>query len=251
MSNMSQSEHRNIKWNSIYRLGWMAALGAILVGILEILITFLPGGNAPQESVLDWFILFQENPFMGLRNLGLLNIFLNILAILTYLALYAAHRETRERPFATLATLVSFLGIGIFFATNRAFPMLALSNQYAAAISDAQRAMLEAAGQSMLSIGASHSPGTFFAFFLSETAGVLISGAMLHGGVFSKGNAYAGILGFTILLVFEYFSSFVTGLSTVTMLLSMLGGILTMAWYILIARRLFQLERDSYYLLFS
>ena len=240
---MSQSESRNTKWNSIYKLGGIAAFGAVLVGILEILITFLPGGNTSQETVLDWFILFQDNPFMGLRNMGLLNIFLNALAILAYLALYATHQKTNERPFASLATLISFLGIGIFFATNRAFPMLALSNQYAAATTVAQRAMLEAAGQSMLSVGASHSPGTFLGFFFVEAAGVLISVAMLRGGVFSKVNAYAGILGFAILLVFEYFSSFVSGLTDVTRMLAMFGGLLSMFWYILLARNLFHLGR--------
>lgn len=243
---MTQSAKQKANWAGIYKLGGMAALGAVLVGILEILITFLPGGNTPQETVLDWFMLFQENPFMGLRNMGLLNIFLNALAILSYLALYAAHRKTSERPFATLATLISFLGIGIFFATNRAFPMLALSNQYAAAASDMQRAMLEAAGQSMLSVGASHSPGTFLGFFFVEVAGVLISVAMLRGGVFSKVNAYAGILGFAILLVFEYFSSFVSGLTDVTMVFAMFGGLLSMVWYILLARRLFQLGKDTF-----
>jgi hypothetical protein len=106
-----QSTKQEANWAGIYKLGGVAASGAVLTGIIEIGITFLPGGNTPQETVLDWFTLFQENPFMGLRNLGLLNIFLNALAIFTYLALYAAHRKTSERPFAALATLISFLGM--------------------------------------------------------------------------------------------------------------------------------------------
>ena len=81
-------------------------------------------------------------------------------------------------------------------------------------------------------------------FFLNEAAGVLISVAMLRSGIFSKVNAYAGIFGFSILLVFEYFSAFVSGLSDVTMMLSMFGGLLSMAWYILMARKLFQLGQD-------
>ncbi|MGD8406625.1 MAG: hypothetical protein PVJ21_23415 [Anaerolineales bacterium] len=242
---MSEQIDQSSRWGEIYILGGLVALGAVLTGIIEIGITFLPGGNAPQETVIDWFILFQENPFMGLRNLGLLNIFLNALGIPTYLALYAAHRKTRERSLALLTAIISYLGIGVFFATNRAFPMLALSNQYAIATSDAQRAMLEAAGQSMLSVGASHTPGTFLGFFLAELAGVLISVVMLRGGVFSKINAYVGILGFSILLVFEYFSSFISGLSDVTLMLSMFGGLLSMAWYILLGRRLFQLGQNS------
>lgn len=242
---MSQPEKQNSIWHGVYKLGGIAALSAVLVGLLEIIITFLPGGNTAQETVLEWFLLFRENPFMGLRNLGLLNIFLNVLAILTYFALYAAHRKDTNRPYAALAMIISFLGIGIFFATNRAFPMLALSNQYAIAASDAQRAVLEAAGQSMLSVGESHTPGTFLGFCLSEIAGVMISIVMLRSGIFSKATAYAGIFGFGILLVFEFLASFVSGLSNVTMILAMFGGLLSMAWYVLTARRLFHLGQNT------
>jgi len=242
---MPRSETQDSKWSGIYKLGGIAALSAVLVGFLEIIITFLPGGNTTQETVLDWFLLFRANPFMGLRNLGLLNIFLNTLATLIFFALYAAHRKDSNRPYATLAMIISFLGIGVFFATNRAFPMLALSNQYAIATSDAQRAMLEGAGQSMLSVGEGHTPGTFLGFFLSEAAGVMISFVMLRSKIFSKITAYAGMLGFGFLLAFEFFSSFVAGISNMAMILAMFGGILSLAWYILIARRLFQLGRNA------
>jgi hypothetical protein len=238
---MIHTENAHSQWQFVYKLGSVAAISAVVVGVAEIIITFLPGGNAPQETVLDWFMLFQQNWFLGLRNLGLLNIFLDALAIPIFFALYAAHRNSPDHPYAVLVMVLSFLGVGVFLATNRAFPMLALSQQYAAATTDAQRFMLEAAGQAMLSVGQSHTPGTFLGFFLLELAGVLISIVMLRGKVFSKAAAYAGFLGFGMLLVFEYFSSFVAGLSAVAMTLAMIGGILSMAWYILIARGLFRL----------
>jgi len=242
---MSLSINKNPNWNILYKLGAMAAIGAVLVGIIEITIQIFLGSNPSQETVLGWFLLFQENPFMGLRNLGLLNIFLNILAIFTYLALYGTHRETLYQPQAALAAIISFLGIGVFFATNRAFAMWGLSQQFSAATSDAQRTIFASAGQLMLSVGGSHSPGTFLAFFLSESAGILISFVMLRGQVFSKITAYAGMLGFGLLLVFEFISSFITGLDQATMLLAMLSGLLTMVWYILIARRLFQMSAND------
>lgn len=238
---MPQAESSDSQWYSIYKLGGMAALSAVLVGLIEMAIMFLPGGNASQETILDWFTLFQENWFLGLRNLGLLNILANTLAIPVFFALYAAHRRDANAPYAALATIIAFLGLGIFYATNRAFPMLDLSHQYAAATTETQRAMVEAAGLSMLSVGQSHTPGTFLGFFLAEVAGMMLSIIMLQSRIFSKTAAYAGILGFSLLLVFEFFSSFVTGLSQMTMTLAMLGGLLSMAWYILIARRLFQL----------
>lgn len=242
---MTHSNNDQTQWKLIYKLGGMAAIGAVLVGVLEILITFLPGGNTVQETVQDWFMLFQQNWFMGLRNLGLLNIFLNLFALLIFFALYFSHKESPYQYHAAFAVLVSFLGIGVFLATNRAFPMLALSQQYTAATTDAQRAVIEAAGQSMLSVGQSHTPGTFLGFFLTEAAGVLIAFVMLRSRVFSQATAYAGIIGFAMLLVFEILSSFVAGLSAVTMGLAMVGGISSMVWYVLIARRLFQLGKTS------
>ena len=240
---MTRSEVGQAQWDRIYKVGGLAGLGAVLVGLAEILITFLPGGNVPLETVLDWFALFREYPFMGLRDLGLLNIILNTLAILIFFALWAAHRHSPDRPYAALAALFTMLGVAVFYATNRAFAMLDLSNRYAAAGTEAQRAAIEAAGLAMLAVGQSHTPGTFLAFFLLEAAGVMMSLVMLHSGIFSKATAVAGLLGFGMLLLFEFTSSFVLGLGNVTMILAILGGLSTMVWYILIARRLFRLAR--------
>ena len=237
---MSQSDKQEPNWAGIYKLGGVVAFLTVLVGIIESTIQYLPMSNIPLNTVLDWFVLFQKHPFMGLRNMGLLNIFLNTLALFTYFVLYVAHRKNKNQPYAALAMIIAYLGIGVFLATNRAFPMLDLSHQYAVATTDAQRATLEAAGQSMLTVGQSHTPGTFLGFFLSEVAGIMISVVMLRSGVFSNINAYAGILGFSILLVIEYFSTF-SGLSDAMMMLFMLGGLLSMAWYILLARKLFYL----------
>jgi len=232
---MTRSENGQAQWDRIYKIGGIAALGAVLVGLAEILITFLPGGNVPLDTVLDWFTLFHENGFMGLRDLGLLNILLNTLAILIFFALYAAHRQSPDRPYAALAALIAMLGVGVFYATSRAFVLWDLSNRYAAATTDAQRAAIEAAGLAMLSVGKSHTPGTFLAFFLLEAAGVMMAAVMLHSGIFSKATAVAGLLGFGMLALFEVTSSFVLGLGNVTMILAILGGLLTMVWYILSA----------------
>ena len=242
---MSNSEERDKIWSGIYILGAIAALGAVLTGLLEIAITFFPGGSAHQETVLDWYMLFQDNWFIGLRNLGLLNIILNTLGLLVYFAIFAALRKNKYFPYAALALLLAFLGIGVFYATNRAFPMLDLSKQYLLAATSAERALLEAVGKSMITVGGSHTPGTFLGFFLAEIAGILMSIAMLRSYVFSRATAYLGILGFSSLLIFEFSASFLSGLTDAAMLFSVLGGLLTMGWYILIARRLFQLARTE------
>lgn len=230
------------KW--VYQIGGIAALLTVAVGFGEMAITFLPGGSAPVEAVIDWFTQLQSNWFMGLRNLGLLNIFMVTLGIPTYFALYVANR-TENKAFGALAMVISFIGAAVFFGTNRAFPMLELSGQYAQATTDAQRAVIESAGQAMLSVGRSHSPGTFIGFFLGELAGVLMSAVMLQGKVFSKATALAGLVGFTLLLVFEVCTSFVPALSEICMIVAMGGGVLNVIWMILLGRRLIQLAREE------
>ena len=192
----------------------------------------------------DWFTLFQNNWFLGLRNMGLLNILLDALWVVVFLALYGAHQQV-NKTYAALALIISILGTAVYYAVNRAFPMLDLSNQYAAATTDSQRLVLAAAGQAMLSVGGSHTPGTFLAFFLVNVSGFGMSLVMLRSKIFSKANAYAGMLGFGLLLISEICSSFIPAVEDVVMIVFMFGGFSIMVWYILIARRLFQLGRGK------
>jgi hypothetical protein len=240
----SQSKAAGSNWKSLYKLGGAAALLIVLTALVEILITILPGGYTTSETVIDWFTLLQDNWFLGLRNLGLLNIVMTALGIPMYFALYTAHRDV-DQALAALAIIISFIGVAVFYATNRAFPMLDLSIRYAAANTEAQRSIFEAAGQAMLSAGQSHTPGTFLAFFLSEIAGIIMGIVMLRGRVFSQAVAYLGIVGFGLLFVFEILSSFVPSLHDASLMLAMGGGLSSIAWYILIARRLFQLGQRS------
>lgn len=141
--------------------------------------------------------------------------------------------------------IFSFASVIAYLATNRAFSMLELSGQYAQATTEAQRAMFAAAGQAMLSVGRSHSPGTFIGFFLGELAGVLMSVVMLKGKVFSKATAIIGIIGFTLLSIFEVWTSFVPALKPAALIFAMGGGLLNIIWLILLGRRLFQLVYDE------
>ena len=70
--------------------------------------------------------------------------------------------------------------------------MLSLSSQYAAATTDAERAIYLAAGQAMLTL---FDENAFLVSYVIVSASwVMISGVMLKGRVFSRVIAYAGIL---------------------------------------------------------
>jgi hypothetical protein len=138
----TEIQELELHWKSIYRLGAIAALMAVFFGVLEILITFLPGGERVSPELLTvplWFERFQTNPLLELRNLGLVNIILTAFGLLLSFALFAAHRKVNP-GWAGLALVTSAIGGAVFFATNRCFSMLSLSNRYAAATNEIQRA---------------------------------------------------------------------------------------------------------------
>lgn len=229
-------------WRNICWLGGSAALLILVTALAEIMITFLPGGYTTAETVTEWFALLQENPFLGLRNLGLLNIVMTTLGIPMMFSLFWVLRKTNQHA-AALAMILAIIGEAVFFATNRAFPMLALSTQYTAAASEAERMMLEAAGQAMLAVGQSHTPGTFLAFFFSSFAGILMSVAMLRGKLFHPVAAVLGAVGYGFLLTFDVFSSFVPSSHDSILILAMIGGLSNIAWNIWVALRFFRLAK--------
>jgi hypothetical protein len=240
----TNSETRNRSWSRFYRIGAITAFLTVLVMVSEIVITFLPGGGrvAPEDvTILTWFNLFQDNWFLGLRNLGLINMIAAALLLPTALALFGALRAAHE-PWAALALIVSVVGAAVYFAGNTGFPMFALSKQYAAATTDAQRAAIVAAGQAMLALGESHTPGTFVAFLLLQSGALINSSLMLRSEHFTRATAITGLLGGALLLTFEIVSDFIPALFAMSLFIAIAGGLLSLVWWILVGRDLLRLS---------
>ena len=243
---MSESELRQVinavtadsGWKSLYKIGGITALIMVVIPLAEVAISFLPGVaqlSAGTVTVIDWFTLFQNHWFLALRNLGLLNIIGAAFLAPTILAIYSALRGDNE-AYAAFGTILFFVGLAVYLASSRAFPMLSLSSQYAVATTDAQRSLLAAAGQAMLAEGQSRA-----GIPLMEFACLVISALMLRGKVFSKAAAYAGILGNALLILVEIITTFARGLPSAGFVIAICGGLSLMTWYLLIGRRLLQL----------
>jgi hypothetical protein len=138
--------------------------------------------------------------------------------------------------------VLSLVGTAVYLSNNAAFPMLALSTRYEAATTDAQRALLTAAGEAILARGEDFTPGAFLGFLFSEIAMIVMALVMLRGGIFSKATAYAGILGSLFLTLFTIWTTFIPQFFEISMIFALIGGLLSIAWNILTARKLFQLE---------
>ena len=227
-------------WKSLYKLGGTTVLMAAAIPLVEIGIGFLPGVERASHGVVtasDWFALFQAHWFLGLRNLGLLNLIAAALLAPTVLAIYSALRRDNE-AYAALGSILFFLGMAVYFAGSRAFAMLSLSGQYASAATDAQRSLLIAAGQAMLAEGQSRA-----GVLLVEFACLVISVVMLKGMVFSKVTAYVGILANVLLMVVEVVLTRMQRLPGVWMIFASGAGLSMMAWYLLVGKRLLRLAR--------
>src|SRR5512142_1531601 len=114
----SKPENKTSDWSNLYRLGGVSVLLAILVALTDISLTFLPlgAGEPGAMTAVDWFKLFQQNWFFGLRNLGLLpNILTLVLLLPVFLALFAAHRHENQ-AYAALALILSVVGTAIYLA---------------------------------------------------------------------------------------------------------------------------------------
>lgn len=235
-------------WRSIYRLGAAAALITVLVASIDIVLSILPGPTTPEPgrgSATDWFRLLQDNWFMGIRGLGILNVVNCALAVPLFLALYGAHRRA-SGAIAGLATIIVLIGATIYIANNAALPMLSLAGQYAAATSDAEKSLLVAVGQGLLARSEDFRPGSFTGFVILEIGEIGMAFVMLRCGIFSRLVAGAGILGFALLTIFTVWATFISVFYEVAMMVAGIGGISSLLWSILVARRLFQLSVNDF-----
>ena len=235
-----------VSWRRTYVLGAAVAIVAIGGTLFDIVLTMLPGwGTASVPATMAaWFAQFAQNPWLGVRNLDLLNITVSAITLPMFVAIFGAQRRTN--PGLSLVALVfAAAGAVLFAANNAALPMLELSRRYATAASPADRAALLSAGQALLSRGAHGSYGAFLGFFVSEVGTLLASASMLRGRVFSPATAWIGVVGTTILTAYTVGITVMPRSSMLVMAAAMPGGLLMVAWIVMVARRLLRLAREG------
>ena len=230
----------------MYRAASIMVFMAMAVMISEIFLTMAPDGAADlgaRTGMEKWFEVFERNPFMAMRNLGLINIIATTIMVPVFFSLWGAHKE--EQPvLAGLMLLVFSAGYAIFMAGNSAFPMLALSLKHSSSTPEMQMT-LSAAGEALIARGASHTPGTFPAFTLSEASSVLLGILMYRGKAFSKAAGILGICAFAMMFAFEVMASFIPALADPAMIFAMIGGIGAIVWYVFLATGLWKLSKKE------
>jgi hypothetical protein len=232
LNQVTDAETADSHWHWLYKIGGAAAvIMVVFIPIQIIVYIFWP----IPETAIDSFTLFQNNKLIGLLSLELTYIVSNVLAIPLYLALYIALKRASE-SFMAIATALGLVAIPAIFAARPIFEMLYLSEQYAAATTDAQRSIFLAAGQAKLAL--IYGTAQNVHYVLGTIALLIISVVMLRSNVFSKATAYMGIIANVLA-----FGLYVPKIGIILSVISVLP-FLTI-WFILVARRLFQLGRQA------
>jgi hypothetical protein len=205
---------------------------------------FRAGPGAVPVSALDWFSVLHNYRLIGLTLLNLFDIVNYGLVALIFLGLYAALRRI-NRGAMTLAMLLTAIGVAVYFASNQAFAMLSLSDQYAGAASQAQRDLFLAAGQALLAIqgsGATYGNGIYISYLLVTLGGLISATVMLRSRVFGKFTAWCGILANVFGLGYYLTFNFSLTLSAIPI---SIAAVFLLVWYILTGIKLLRLGSGS------
>ena len=220
-------------WRGLFRLGAVGALIAGPLTIIDIMVYVI----WPQPSTMTaWFSLFHENWIIGLLDLDFLGIVIYIIVIPAILVLYLNLRPTSQ-SWATVGCVLTFVGMATYFASNTGVSMLSLSGQYAAATTEAQRAMFLAAGQAVLAIFLG--PTFTTSFILVSSALLITAVVMLRSPYFSRRVALVGIIANIAGL-----GEFLPVPFAIMMTTGVINGICLGLWFMLFGRTLLQLGQD-------
>ncbi len=198
--------------------------------------------GGPPSTVAEAFRVLQQNKVVGLLRLDFPTVLVLPLYYLLFFGLFAVLKDT-ERTHAAIGTALVFLGVTLVLAMPTALPLMALSDKYAAATSDAMKSPFLAAGEAVLATDIWHGTGAYMGGILVQTGAVWISVVMLRGGVFSRVTAYVGILTHGLDLVHIVFVPFLPKMATVLMIIAGLGY---PVWLWLVGRRLLQVGKTEH-----
>ena len=218
-------------WRRLYRAGAVAGFvaTALLIGDIA-----LSGVGTVPETASAWLAQLRSNPWLGLRNLDLLNASLAVVTLPLSLAIYGTHRRS-EPALTALGVLLGAVGAALFLGANVALPMLD--------VSDRCTQDCPAAAEALLARGAHGSLGALPGFLVSEAGSLLLAWTMVRGGVFGRATAWAGLLGTAGLIAYTVAATAAGGTSGPLLMLALPAGVLALVWQVRTSLRLWALGR--------
>lgn len=221
------------RWKDLYRIGGIAAIVEIIVIVLAIA-AFVIWPYAPNtKTTEDTFRLLQSDPLGGVMALDIFLFLGNLCSLLLFLALYGSLKSVNE-SYSLIALALGLVSVILLIPSRPILELLALSAKYAAATTDVARSEYLAAGTALLALF--DGINWFMSTLLGGISLILSSWLMLKSNLFSKATAYVGLATNVALCGF-----FLPVIGTLLLFLTLPGYII---WYVLLARRFFQMGRS-------
>ncbi len=230
----TSTETEDSSRESFYIVGGLAALAIVAIVIIQAPIFIL----YPQPTtVLGHFTQIQNNKLLGLVDLDLMLILGEAFTVPVLIALFIALKKTNP-SLMSIALGLGLSGIAFFIIVNPTFSFLYLSDQYAAATTDAQRAALLSAGEALW---ANYNGTAFGLFFiLGGIADLMIAIVILQSSIFGKATAFTGMAMGAMMLVPP-----LPPFGMVALVLSYIVIVPSMIWNILLGIRFLQLAKAN------
>jgi hypothetical protein len=227
-------EATDSSWRGLYRIAAPATLAMTVFFLFDTACWIVVGPYPPTAE--GWYALLAEDRVVGTLLLSFPTFFGIILYYLPFLALFKVLKQVNA-AYATLALLFGAVGLAVLLATNMAYPIAVLGEQFAAATTAAQRTLLLAAGETQMATAIT---GANIGGFLVEGALVVFSLLMLRSTLFGRVTAYIGIVGHGLDLTRITMNlAFVP--EEIGAVLLMIGGLPQLVWLVLVARKFMQL----------
>ena len=189
-----ETKKNNYK-KDLYRIGIVATV--FMLAMIPVQIIFYLLWPHP-TTIVEWFELFNNNWFVGLVSFDFLYLLSMVASIFLYLALFFALYD-RNKSLSIYALTIGLIGLTLYFPSNTSIEMLMNSRQYAQAVSEHEKTILLASGQTLYLIWKGTSYAVYYVF--NGVALILFFSAMIKDIQFRKSTAYFGLVAGVLMIV--------------------------------------------------
>jgi hypothetical protein len=221
---------------SLYRVGGISAL-ALGIAYIVIIALYVPIGASPHgaEARLTYLA---ENTTVWWAILSL-SVLTDFLFIPVALSLYFALKGINKYVMLIATTFVGmFIVLDLALTWTNYTALITFSGNYAAATTDAQRAVVIAAATYPSAV--LESSLLFVYNSLTLALGILMTGFVMLKGIFSKSTAYVGLATGIFGMIAVVGSFFVSALGAIIILAS----VFTTIWLFFVGYRLYDLSQS-------
>ncbi len=219
-------------WKDLYNLGGIVSVILAIIPAVAVVAFFIWPYAPGVQPVPEIFAMVQNDPFGALMALDFFVLLGGLISIILLIALYVALKPVNE-SYALIALIIGLISVAAIIAGRPIAEVFVLSDQYAAAATEAERSRYLAAGEALI-------PTFHGSAWMVYAAGMSISYLitsylMLRSDTFSRATAYVGFA--TNIAIGLFF------LPVIGPLLMFVGTLFGVVWSIQLAWRFFWLAR--------